>query len=247
MNSDKKTITLSIVSHSQQELVKNLLNDIEKYASDNIKVIYTLNLDEQECLDISSFSFPIQIIKNTKPKGFAANHNQAFKLCETPYFCVVNPDIRFQTNPFSFLISALQHYHADLVAPKVLSPSGLIEDSVRYFPTPLSILRKLVCRDNATDYNMNMPILNPDWVGGMFMLFSSKAFRSVDGFDERYFLYYEDVDICRTFHRRQYKILFLPNASIVHDARRASHKKLKYFNWHLRSMLRFFIKWGFIK
>lgn len=238
-------ISVSIVSHQQIDLVIELLNDLKKCAHDNINVILTLNLSDELGLNINDYSFPIKIIKNINPKGFGANHNQAFECCNTPYFCVLNPDIRLQNNPFPLLIDELNKYSSALIAPKVVNPQGVVEDSVRKFPTPLSILKKIVQKNLSADYPTNHVIVNPDWVGGMFMLFRSEAFKQIGGFDQRYFLYYEDVDICRTLHQSENVIIYTPNTSVIHAARRTSHKKVRYLILHLTSMLRFFIKWQF--
>jgi N-acetylglucosaminyl-diphospho-decaprenol L-rhamnosyltransferase len=73
----------------------------------------------------------------------------------------------------------------------------------------------------------------------MFMLFRSDAFRQVGGFDERYFLYYEDVDICRRLRAGGHGIVFEPRAEVIHDARRASRRRLRQALHHLRSAIRF--------
>jgi GT2 family glycosyltransferase len=80
----------------------------------------------------------------------------------------------------------------------------------------------------------------PDWVSGFFMLCRSSAFRELGGFDERYFLYYEDIDLCTRARLAGWKNAWLPGVTVVHDARRRSHRDAKYLLWHLRSIARFF-------
>ncbi len=240
MYDKNKIITLSVISHKQQHLVKELLNDLEAYACHTIQVDLTLNLPEVLTFEVADYSFPIHIIRNQQAKGFGANHNQAFGLCDTPYFCVINPDIRLVENPFIRLIAALNEYSAALIAPKVRNPEGGVEDSVRKFPTPFSVIKKVLSRQKKSDYSTDNVIINPDWVAGMFMLFKSKQYRLIGGFDERYFLYYEDVDICKTLKKAKQDIVFCPNVTVIHQARRSSHKKLTYLVWHVKSMLRFF-------
>jgi N-acetylglucosaminyl-diphospho-decaprenol L-rhamnosyltransferase len=65
------------------------------------------------------------------------------------------------------------------------------------------------------------------------------VFRELRGFDERYFLYYEDVDLCRRLRKRGYEVVLVPSASAVHDARRESHRNLRHLSWHLASIARF--------
>jgi GT2 family glycosyltransferase len=80
-----------------------------------------------------------------------------------------------------------------------------------------------------------------DWVAGMFIVFRSDAFRSVGGFDERYFLYYEDVDICRRLGAAGASVIYEPGAEVIHDARRASRRELRRAVHHLSSAVRFLV------
>jgi N-acetylglucosaminyl-diphospho-decaprenol L-rhamnosyltransferase len=74
----------------------------------------------------------------------------------------------------------------------------------------------------------------------MFMLFPREIFKEIGGFDERYFLYYEDVDLCARLTLAGYRILLCNTVSAIHDARRSSHKNLRYMRLHLLSIIRFF-------
>jgi GT2 family glycosyltransferase len=207
----------------------------------------THNVKEKISYSQDSYSYPIHVIHNLSPKGFGENHNQAFGLCNTCFFCVANPDIRINSNPFVSLISEIEEYSAALIAPMVLSPNGSIEDSVRKYPTLISIFRKLFSSKTVPDYPKGELILNPNWVGGMFMLFISQQFKSVGGFDENYFLYYEDVDLCRSLHALGSSIIYSPSTFVIHSARRSSHTNFRYLIWHTKSMLRFFLKWALIR
>ncbi len=79
------------------------------------------------------------------------------------------------------------------------------------------------------------------------MLLPSEAFAAVGGFDERYHLYYEDVDLCARLRLAHRDVVLCPTVEILHDARRESHRNLRYLGWHVRSMLRFFTSWPFIR
>jgi GT2 family glycosyltransferase len=75
----------------------------------------------------------------------------------------------------------------------------------------------------------------------MFMLFSAAAFRRVGGFDERYFLYYEDVDICDRLQRMNFSVMACPRSRVIHNAQRASHRNWRHLRWHLGSMWRYLV------
>lgn len=232
-------MTLSIVSHGQAVLVGLLLRDLAALRLDRVEIILTLNVPEALPFEPDEFGLPVRILENARPRGFGANHNAAFGACATPYFCILNPDVRMDTNPFPALIDELTRTDVAAVAPLVVNEQGQIEDSARRFPTVASLLRKAFKRTTQPDYQLTDGPVSPDWVAGMFVLFRSKAYRAVGGFDERYFLYYEDVDICRRLRDAGWDIRMVPGVSVVHAARRQSHGNLRYTRWHLRSMLRF--------
>lgn len=235
-------ISISVVSHLQIGLVAQLLGDLEERCQNSrFELILTLNLDEALPFALDTFSYPIKLVRNTMPMGFAANHNQAFAHATGRYFCVVNPDIRLSSDPFSALLASLSDSSVGVVAPVVLGENGDVEDSARRFPSPLTILCKLFGRCGGPDYAIDDAPIYPDWVGGMFMLFPRGIFKRLGGFDERYFLYYEDVDICGRLRLLGHEVLVCPQVKVIHLAQRSSHQSFRYFLWHLRSMIRFFL------
>ena len=241
---------MSVVSHGQAQLVKLLLDDLKKLTvSKDIVVTLTLNIPETLPFDAATFPFHVRIEKNEKVKGFGANHNAAFQKHQndSTYFCVVNPDIRINKDPFAALIACLKNDAIGLVAPMIVGENGKQEDSVRTFPTPFKILCKVFGIGIGSDYDLKNEPIYPDWVGGMFMLFPRKIFDKLNGFNERFFLYYEDVDLCARVRLLGYEIVMCPSSEAVHHARRSSHRSIKYLKWHITSMLRFFLSAVFLQ
>lgn len=230
-------IAVSIVSHGHGEMVQRLVAKLRACPEVNL-IVLTLNIPE--CLPIAEDS-AVRVLANRVPKGFGANHNSAFRHCSEPYFCVLNPDITLVGNPFPFLVEGLgQHPRAALGAPWIVSPGGQVEDSVRRFPNLSSLLRKALGGDKGCHETVNgAEAFCADWVAGMFMLFRSSDYAALGGFDESYYLYYEDVDICKRINLAGKQVLVCPRVQAVHDARRASHRNRRHLCWHLTSMLRF--------
>jgi GT2 family glycosyltransferase len=102
-------------------------------------------------------------------------------------------------------------------------------------------LAKVFGKGQGADYVVAKDPFFPDWVGGMCMVFPVNVFEKLNGFDQHYFLYYEDVDICGRLMLSGHKSVVCPDATVVHNAQRSSHRNLKYLRWHLASMLRFFL------
>lgn len=236
-----KSVSVSIVSHGQINLILNLLQDLKMCKDIVAEVLLTLNLDEPFPSEFNSLPFPVIVIKNRYPKGFGANHNQAFSQSSGAFFCVMNPDIRFEQCPMSALKNCLDETRAGVVAPVVMNALGEPDDSARKFPTPGKIFRKLLSSPVRPDYKINAGPYQVDWLAGMFLLFPRHVFQQLNGFDEGYFLYYEDVDLCARAKLEGLTVMVCGDVRVVHHAQRTSHRQLRYMNWHLRSMVRFFL------
>jgi GT2 family glycosyltransferase len=234
-----ETVAVSVVSHAQGALVENLLKDLARCCATPLRVILTVNVPERLPFSEGSFPFPLAIVRNDRPRGFGANHNAAFARAGCPYFCVVNPDIRVVDDPFPALVSVLSDPGVAVAAPLVRNPAGGVEDSARHFPTLSALLCKLVARGPRAEYVLAGAPIEPDWVAGMFMLLRVEAFAGLSGFDERYFMYYEDVDLCARARALGLRVVLDPRAQVVHDARRASHRSPRHAWWHVRSIVRF--------
>ena len=240
-------LTISIVSHQHGHLIRDLLDDLQQLNSGNLEVILTLNVAEKLPFDCDAYHFPIQLRINPRPAGFGANHNAAFHLKKGQWFCVLNPDIRLYADPFPSLMECLQDDRVAVVAPRIVNRNGNVEDSARRLPTPLSVAKKAFQHHFRQDYDLKGQVISPDWLAGMFMLFSGKCFEQIGGFNENYFLYYEDVDICTRLRLAGYKISLRADVSAIHNARRKSHRHLKHFLTHLGSFLRFFLSPVYLK
>lgn len=236
-------VSISVVSHGQSSLIATLFEDLAANVKIPFECILTLNIPETLPFDPNHVGFPLRIIENPTARGYGANQNAAFHVCRGPVFCVLNPDIRIARDPFPALLDCLRDPTVGVAAPLIMSPRGTVEDSARRFPTPLSILAKAAFRRTSVDYAIGNDLVYPDWVAGMFMLFPREIFASLGGFNERYFLYYEDVELCARISLAGRRAVLCPTASVVHDARRQSLKTMRYARWHLCSMMRYFLFW----
>ena len=93
--------------------------------------------------------------------------------------------------------------------------------------------------DGRYPFSVGDETFSANWVGGMFMLFRAEDYRRVGGFDEGFFLYYEDVDICTRLWATGSRVRACPKAQVIHNARRTSRRTLRYMGWHASSMVRY--------
>ena len=234
-------VSVSVVSHGQNDLVGQLVEDIDRHCKSAVELILTENIPDAAPPKASSV-YPTLHVANTKRKGFGANHNAAFRHCRAPFFCVMNPDVRMRLDPFPELTGVLADPLVGVAGPLVRNPAGAVEDSARRFPTLAGIARKLVSRARrGPDYRTDTGPVRVDWIAGMCMLFRSETFKALGGFDERYFLYYEDVDLCRRAAQSGLAVVYDPRAELVHDARRGSRRNPRLALHHARSMARYFL------
>lgn len=244
--SQQKSIRLSVVSHNQDDLVEQVLSSLARSCQTNrLLVTVTQNTLTSTIKRFSHFPFPVEIIQNAEPKGFGANHNQAFRTCREDYFCVLNPDIILCDDPFDPLVSSLSSPNIGVVAPAIVDFDDVLQDSARRFLTPVRVVARALFRGKQDfEFPTDTP-LHPDWVAGMFMLFPASVFRETGGFDEQFFMYCEDADICKRLLNKGYRTMLLPQVQIIHDAQRASHNSFHHLRYHISSLLRFFIRYPF--
>jgi GT2 family glycosyltransferase len=242
MNSEP-LITISIVSHGDAGKIRHLLASLEKHEPDTARfqLILTDNLKD----DLPDFNpspwASLQILRNKQPVGFAQNHNRSFEIARGRYFAILNPDLIFIQPVFEQLTTSLNAHQADLVAPKIVDGNGVIQDSFRALPTPLEVIRRRLPGHPSLlpDPGPN-GLIHPDWIAAMFWLMESDMYRQLGGMDERYHLYFEDVDFCTRARLRGMKLLVDAQVQVRHDAQRSSRRNLYYLFLHTRSALRFF-------
>jgi len=228
------------------EMVNALIKDFEKLNLENFIILVRSNTFED--FPLIDTELNIEHIRNKLIKGFAKNHNTNYQLYKSDYFAVINPDLRISDPDIfeTFINHAYQTEQKYILCPAVKAPNGSFEDTVRNFPTVTHILKKLLFGEkNAYQVQTFSDPTLVDWAGGMFHFFPSKIYDNLGGYDEKYFLYYEDVDICFRAKRKSIKTYILPYVTVFHDAQRKSHRDLKYLSIHCKSLFRFWKKFYF--
>ena len=128
-----------------------------------------------------------------------------------------------------------------LVAPALRLLDDTIQDSARVTPSPFNLLARRFLDPRSGEVKTAGDV---DWIVAAFYLIRRSAWEDIGGFDEGYFLYFEDVDICHRLHERGWRLYFDPEVVIQHAHQGASRKTLlgKAVRTHLRSAGRFFVR-----
>ena len=254
---ERLDLTASIVLHNEN--LKELLKTVDCFLDVSLKKKLFLidNTSNQRFKNI--FKHPeVEYIAIGKNIGFGAGHNMITdKIKDLSYYhLILNPDISFKGSIISNLIAVLKdNNELAMIAPKVLFPNKTYQYSCRRYPSVQellarrfiffkSIFKKAISRGTYIDRDLSKPFF-AEYITGCFHLFNTEDFVEINGFDERYFLYMEDVDICKKIDDLGKKKLYFPQEEIIHVLKQGSSKSFKLFIRHTSSAIKYFLKWGF--
>jgi len=190
--------------------------------------------------------------------GFGAAHNRAIQECGgvSRYHLILNPDVYFGPDVLESLVSYMDaNPQIGLVMPRILYPDGSPQNLRKLLPTPADLLlrrllvgplsellhrrtQKYELRDVDPMRSMTVPVLS-----GCFMFLRTEVFEKVGLFDERYFMYLEDVDFCRRIHGA-FDVVYYPRVSAFHEYAKGSYRDWKLLWYHVKSACAYFSKWG---
>ena len=246
-------VTASIVVHnSPPEEVSHAIECIKR--SDINKIWIVFNGDPRQSSEYENIEGTEFIL--TENRGYGAAHNIAIQkaIAEgSEFHLIMNSDISFNGDVISPLVRiAVNDAKIGIIAPYILNPDGSLQYSCRKLPTPFRLfarrfLPELSNRGLNNDYLLkeldhSFPI-NAPYILGCFMIFRTEALRECGLFDERFFLYPEDIDITRRIHRN-WKTICMPSFDVIHSHRRESRRSLRLLLIHIVNICRYFNKWG---
>lgn len=252
---NESMVTASIVAyHTPTDELACLLNCIIRSAID---ILYLIDNSSNDSLrELSNLSPKIVYIYSDN-LGFGHGHNIAIEKAiekKADYHIVINPDIYWEGNVIETLTAYMDtHPDCGLVMPKVLYPNGDLQYLCKLLPMPMNLFgrrflpfkgiqakmdEKFELHFSGYDKEMEVPSLS-----GCFMFMRVDVLREVGGFDERFFMYAEDLDLCRRIGEVS-KTMYYPGASIYHAYGKGSYKNKKLLKYHICSVIKYFNKWG---
>lgn len=254
---EDKIITASLVTyHTKPSYLTRLISCV---LESNISIFYIIDNSSNDSLRVyANVSERIRYIHSDN-LGFGHGHNIALKLAfenHSKYHVVINPDIYWSNKVIEELENFMDNTtDCGLVMPKILYPNGEIQYLCKLLPTPMNLLgrrfmpfrgmQKKIDKKFELHYSGYDKIMEIPSLSGCFMFIRTDVLRQVGIFDERYFMYAEDLDLCRRIGEIS-KTMFYPYVSVFHEYEKGSYKSMKLLKYHICSVIKYFNKWGWI-
>lgn len=259
-------LSLVILNYKSFDAVHECLTAIQKFPpSAEYEIIVVDNFSQQDAEEkkfLAEWSSKIQYLKNDANLGFGRGADSGFSKAKGEYLVLMNPDVSVWEHAFDEGLEYLEaHKEVGILGGQLRYPSGVIQDSYRRFPRLFDQFIKRVgflrshrsLRKRVSSYLMwgKDPEKTElvDWVVGGFMFIRKKAYQEIGGFDKRYFLFMEDVDICRQMWKHGYHVMYHPAVKATHASNRLSSGGIVEFftkytvRIHFRSALQYFWKY----
>ncbi len=239
----------SVISHRHDELIfkLNTLERLSKY--DDVVVIFR---DNHTSLAVKGYCqrLGIDYTTNGYSRGFSENNNLNFLrarelgMTDSDCFILLNPDILMLHQDIKQLIEALQQTQLTLAAPNLYlnKQKTLFDDNLRTYPNLFNFVKNYLVGNRSTVIDKAHPeqISQDFWASGAFLIISPALYQKINGFDERYYLYCEDIDFCYRALQIGEKVTFLSDNIAIHYRRCASRKFFSpAFFRHVNSVLKY--------
>ena len=253
-------LSICVVAYHNYNNIETIINSIEKHTDSSInKTIYIVdNSNDGNSDDGKQFKniidkYPDVVYLNTGENlGFAKGHNYVLNRIGSDYHAIVNPDIVLVEDSFSKIIQFMEDDQSiGMCVPKMVDAEGNMQLAYRKDPTPVDMFIRMFCPNLFPKRYRQHTLQNQDYsqpfqvpfAHGSFLVIRTELFKKLGGFDERFFLYIEDADLCRRVNQIS-KVMYFPGTEVIHKWEKGSHKNKKLFYYHVKSMYLYFKKWG---
>lgn len=252
-------LSVSLISHNSQKdlalLLPSLMHSLKGISSE-ILLVDNCSTDSTESFIKKRFP-DVVYRRNFRRKGYGANHNRNLAVAKGRYITFMNSDMIVYPETFSMLIDFMDgNDDIGIASPNVLNEDGSLQCLNKRYPTLYDLfLRRFLpdflkpffrqrldhyeMRDAGYELMTDVPFLT-----GAFMFAKTDLMLALKGFDERFFMYFEDADLSRRV-QNSHRTVFCPDAKVVHRWERAAHKDIKWALVFVQSAFRYFEKWGY--
>lgn len=262
MKKESNDLSITIVAYNNYQDIKNAVDSIEKNTSKKInKQIYIvdnscLKKEDKEvkdfCKNISKYK-DVKYIDVGKNLGFGKGHNYVIKELNSKYHAIVNPDVLLEEDAFSKIISYLdKNEDIGMCIPNITDEDGNRQPVYRLELTIFDMFIRMFCKGLFNKRKEKHTMQNMDYSKpfqvpfgqGSFLVIRTDLFKKLKGFDDNFFMYLEDADLCKRVNEVS-KLMYFPDATVIHKWEKGSHKDKTLFRHHLNSMKYYFKKWGY--
>ncbi len=250
-------VSVSIVTYNNEKEIENVLESILTHTKGlDLKVFVVDNNSKDSTVEIVKDKYKdVKLLQMDKNSGFGYAHNQVLDMIDSDYHVIVNPDIKFKDNVIKDLVEYLENNRdVVMVTPKILNEDGTeqylpkLNPKIRYlfggrFEKFGGVFSKWRSEYTMKDKTISEPT-EIEFCTGCFMVIRTDVLKKLNGFDDRFFMYFEDADLTRRA-RKYGKVMFYPGISVTHVWERASMKSMKFLKIQINSMIKYFNKWKF--
>lgn len=218
-------LTISIVNYNTGEYLLRCIKSLEKVTGEIDMVVYIVdNASSDDSLwkvKNEKINLDINYILNDQNLGFGKAHNQVLKKLSTEYILILNPDVEVKKGDLATMISYMEDNPGiGAATPEIILPNGMIDLTAhRGFPTPWASFKYFILKDDSLYHLTGQDLTKThevDAITGAFLLTRKSVLEKVGFFDEDYFMYAEDIDLCFRIKKAGYKIVYLPQVKILH-------------------------------
>lgn len=250
-------VTIIIVNWNTRDYLDKCLESLIRQKDVKSEIIVVDNFSQDGSVEFVREKYPsVKLIENRSNIGFGAAQNQGFQQAQGRYLFVLNPDVVFPEEDILFKIVRFADEHPDygLIGPRIENPDGTLHFSARSFPTlgtgifrrtPIGRLfpnNRYVRSYILADWD-HREIREVDWLSGAALLLRKSMIDEIGGFDTRFYMYCEDVDLAYRAKQHGWKAVYFPDVTVVHRIGAASDKAPFRMIYHFhRSMLNFYLK-----
>ncbi|WP_157617680.1 glycosyltransferase family 2 protein [Vibrio mexicanus] len=244
------------MSHGHEQLISKLNSLAKLQKHRQVTVLCRDNL-QSEALRSYCSQYSVSYQASGSPQGFSANNNanylwaQSLGMSSSDYFVLLNPDVDIDIEAIEQLITQCVKQDLSLVTINLFinKKRTVFDDNLRRYPTLLTFFKNYCLKDRSTVLDKSNPSSFDEinyWASGAFLIFNADLYEQLNGLDESYFLYCEDIDICKRALKLGHKPVYLHEVTAIHYRRCKSRKFLsKEFFYHVHSVLLLTIaKWG---
>ncbi len=220
------SVSIILVNYNGAEILPDCLNSLEKFIDlPSYEIIVVDNASSDGSVELIIEKFPqVRLLRQTKNRGFGAGNNAGVKLANGEFLFFLNTDTVLTSNILPHLIGLMQaDQKIGIIGPKLLNSDGSLQISVS---PALGIKGEYQARKMHRYYVNNseqvlieqrfQEIQEVDIVVGAAFLIRSSLFHQLGGFDENFFMYFEESDLCQRAQNQGYKIIYTPLVSLVH-------------------------------